>query len=169
MMCSIAVGFACNVLGPTLRPHDRSGLGDEFPRYRFGEFRQIGTGHVTGFAAVPGIGFAGAWVDAQHHDLLTATKHLDAVPLPGRRGEDRRRNFPVRSFGSKQRSTFRGLTEAHHAAGAYHIPQHRLNRLRYLGIIDVDIHRRGVARQNPGIKGGRILMKPAIDIAFDRD
>ena len=81
MVCTIAVGFACNVLGPALRPHDRGGLGDEFPRYRFGEFRQIGTGHVAGFAAVPGIGLASAGMGAQHHDLLAATQHLDAVPL----------------------------------------------------------------------------------------
>ena len=58
------------VFGPTLRPHDRRRLGDEFSRYRFGEFRQIGTGHVAGFAAVPGVGLAGAGMGAQHHDLL---------------------------------------------------------------------------------------------------
>ena len=166
MVCTVAIGFACNVLDPTLRPHDRSSLGDQVPRYRFGEFRQIGTGHIARFAAVPGIGPASAGMSTQHHNLLAVTKYLDPVPLSCRRGEDRRRNLPERGFGSKQRGTFRGLTEAHHATGADQLPQQLLKRIRYVGIIDVDIHGRGGAGQNPSIKGLRILLKPAINITF---
>lgn len=53
------------------------GILDELLRLLGAHIGQIGPFDLAGLAAVPGIGFAGVFVGAEHHYLLAVTEQLD--------------------------------------------------------------------------------------------